>query len=172
MPESARKQFSRLIGKLYTRIPLLARRWAHNFDALNYVDVPFVPFTQPISAARLALISTGGVHLRNQPPFNMQDTQGDPSYRVIPADTGLDQLIITHDYYDHGDAEKDLNILFPLGMLRELVAEGHIGSLATCYGFMGHIEPPHVATLINQSAPQIAGKLKQEHVDAVLLSPA
>jgi D-proline reductase (dithiol) PrdB len=172
MPESTRKQLSRLVGKLYSRIPLLARRWARNFDALNYSDVPFVPFTLPLSAARVALISTGGVHLRSQPPFTMQDTHGDPSYRVIPADTALDQITITHDYYDHRDADQDLNILFPMGILRELVGEGHVGSLATCYGFMGHIEPPHVATLITRSAPQVAGKLGQERVDAVLLSPA
>jgi D-proline reductase (dithiol) PrdB len=80
--------------------------------------------------------------------------------------------MITHDYYDHRDAEQDLTVLFPIQRVRELVAKGHIGSLATCYGFMGHIEPPHVATLTQQTAPQVAAKLKQESVDAVLLSPA
>jgi D-proline reductase (dithiol) PrdB len=50
--------------------------------------------------------------------------------------------------------------------------EGHIGSLATCYSFMGHIEPPHIETLLRRTAPQVAGKLKQEQVDAVLLTPA
>ena len=33
-------------------------------------------------------------------------------------------------------------------------------------------EPPHVETLLRVTAPQVAGKLKQERVDAVLLTPA
>lgn len=102
----------------------------------------------------------------------MADSHGDPSFRVIPADTARDQLMITHDYYDHRDAEADLNILYPLALLRELAAAGRIGAVASGYGFMGHIEPPHVETLLHKTAPQVAGMLRQEQVDAVLLTPA
>jgi hypothetical protein len=37
---------------------------------------------------------------------------------------------------------------------------------------MGHIEPPHVETLIRRTAPEVAGMLRQEQIDAVLLTPA
>lgn len=167
-----RRHIDRWVGQLYSRIPSLARRWGRSFDALNYDDVPFVPLARPLHTCRLALITTGGTHLRSQPPFDMADPRGDPSFRAIPADTPGEQISITHDYYDHRDAERDLDILLPIAMMRDLVRVGHVGSLATCYGFMGHIEPPHLETLLRVTAPQVAGKLKQERVDAVLLSPA
>lgn len=170
--DSLRQQLVRAVGVLYSRIPFLARGWAKRFDALQFDAVPFVPMRVPLSRARLALITTGGVHLRDQSPFNMADSRGDASFRAIPAATPADQITITHDYYDHTDAERDLNILFPLTLIRQLVAQGHVGALGTSYGFMGHIEPPHVATLLTTTAPQVAGMLKQERIDAVLLTPA
>jgi D-proline reductase (dithiol) PrdB len=170
--DTIRQRISHLVGQIYTCVPALARRWGRRFDALTFAEVPFTPLRKPLRACRLALITTGGVHLREQQPYDMADPRGDPSYRVIPADAPSASLAITHDYYDHRDAERDLNILFPLELFRDLVHGGQIGSLATCYSFMGHIEPPHVTTLLRRSAPQVAGKLKQEQVDAVLLTPA
>jgi D-proline reductase (dithiol) PrdB len=167
-----RRLINRLVGGLLTRVPALARRWGRQFDALRFEEVPFARPRRPLSASRLALITTGGVHLRGQPPFNMADPRGDPGYRAIPADTPLDQLTITHDYYDHRDAERDMNILLPVDLVRRLARAGQIGALATSYSFMGHIEPPHVDTLLKVTAPQVAGMLRQERVDAVLLTPA
>lgn len=170
--DTIRQRIYHLIGDLYTRVPFLARRWGRRFDALSFMDVPFVPLRKPLQSCRLALVTTGGVHLRAQPPYNMADPRGDPTYRIIPAETPATELTITHDYYNHQDAERDLNILFPLDLFRTLARDKHIGSLATCYSFMGHIEPPHVETLLRTTAPQVVGKLKQDKVDAVLLTPA
>ena len=170
--DTIRQRIYHLLGRLYSRVPALARRWGRGFDALAFDDVPFVRLQKPLEQCRLALITTGGVHLRDQPAYHMADPRGDPSYRAIPAATPPEGLTITHDYYDHDDAERDLNILLPLALFRELAARRHIRSLATCYSFMGHIEPPHVETLLQITAPQVAGMLKQERVDAVLLTPA
>jgi D-proline reductase (dithiol) PrdB len=170
--DTIRQRIYHLVGRLYTRVPALARRWGRGFDALAFDEVPFVRLAKPLAQCRLALLTSGGVHLRDQPAYDMADPRGDPSYRAIPAGTPPEHLTITHDYYDHADAERDLNILLPLGLFRELAASGRIGSLATCYSFMGHIEPPHVETLLQVTAPQVAGKLKQEKVDAALLTPA
>lgn len=166
------QHLNRLVGRLYSRMPALARSWGRRFDALAFDTMPFAPVRRQLRASRLALITTGGVHLRDQTPFDMADPRGDPSFRAIPGNTPRDRLTITHDYYDHSDAERDLNILFPLELCGELAAAGRIGGLATCYSFMGHIEPPHLATLLADTAPQVAGMLKQERVDAVLLTPA
>jgi D-proline reductase (dithiol) PrdB len=170
--DGLRQRIYRFVGALYSRIPTLARGWGKRFDALQFSDVPFAPMRVPLNRATLALITTGGVHLRDQQPFDMADPRGDATFRIIPANTPREQITITHDYYDHSDAEKDLNILFPLDMINRLVQVGCVGALATSYGFMGHIEPPHVETLIHKTAPQVAGMLKQERVDAVLLTPA
>ena len=122
----------------------------------------------PLARRRVALVTTAGLQRRDDIPFQA----GSADYRIIPADTPSERLTITHDYYDHTDAERDLNILLPLGLFRELAQGGRIGALATCYSFMGHIEPPHVDTLLGVTAPQVAGKLKQQQVDAALLTPA
>lgn len=163
---------SRAYGRLLTSLPLLARRWGRRFDAVAGDAVPFVRLRKPLHACRIAFVTTGGVHLRSQPPFDMSDSRGDPSFRAIPADASAEQLMITHDYYDHRDAERDLNILFPLALGRELVARGALGSLGPSYSFMGHIEPPHLETLLRRTALAVAQQLRQEQVDAVLLTPA
>jgi D-proline reductase (dithiol) PrdB len=170
--DALRQRIYHAAGMLFSRVPALARRWGRSFNALAFNQVPFARLHKPLRACRMALITTGGVHLNDQPPYDMADPRGDPTFRVIPAGTPRAPLTITHDYYDHRDAERDLNILFPIELFRELAGRGHIGSLADCYSFMGHIEPPHVETLLRVTAPQVAGKLKQDRVDAVLLTPA
>jgi D-proline reductase (dithiol) PrdB len=174
--DERRKAIYQAIGRLYSRIPGLARAWGRRYSRLvrpqTAESTPFVPLRRPLRQCRIALVTTGGVHLRSQPPFDMRDPRGDPTFRAIPSGTPPADLTITHDYYDHTDAERDLNILFPLALFRELAESGRIGALATCYGFMGHIEPPHVETLVRATAPQVAGMLAAERVDAALLTPA
>lgn len=172
MSDEIRKQLQSAYGILLSRFPELARGWARSYEALRLDDPPLAPLTRPLREVRLALVTTGGVHLDSQPPFDMADPAGDATFRAIPAGTPAEQLRITHDYYDHTDARRDLNILFPIGHMRELVAAGHLGSLATSYGFMGHIEGPHLERLVRETAPQVAGMLKAERVDAALLTPA
>ncbi|MDP9315603.1 MAG: glycine/sarcosine/betaine reductase selenoprotein B family protein [Chloroflexota bacterium] len=140
-----RERLARLGGWAFTHVPGLRLLWAR---------------------------TTGGVHLVDQAPFDMRDPQGDPSYRIIPGGTPRERLMITHNYYDHRDAEQDLDMLFPIERLASLVDRGVLGSLADAYSFMGHIEGEHLATLTGQTAPEVAARLKQQRVDAVLLTPA
>jgi D-proline reductase (dithiol) PrdB len=91
---------------------------------------------------------------------------------VIDLSRPLSDLMITHDYYDHRDADKDINIVFPVERLREFGREGVIGGLANVhYGFMGHITGPHIMTLITRTAPEAARLLKKDGVDVALLTP-
>ena len=41
---------------------------------------------RPLSESRLALVTTGGVHLPEQERFDIDDPLGDCSYREIPSD--------------------------------------------------------------------------------------
>ena len=103
----------------------------------------------------------------------MQDPAGDPSFREIPADTPVDHLVITHNYYDHSDAQRDINILFPLEGVQKLKRSGEIGDVNyRHFSFMGHITHQHLKTLISDTAPQVAAALKQDGVDVVILTPA
>ena len=80
--------------------------------------------------------------------------------------------MITHDYYDHSDADRDINIVFPIQRLQEFEKEGVIGRMANIhYSFMGHITDRHILTLISSTAPEVARRLMEDNVDAVLLTP-
>jgi len=56
----------------------------------------------------VALVTTTGVHLRDQEPYNVE---GDNSWRIVPGDTTSTQLMVTHDHYDHYDADQDVTYL-------------------------------------------------------------
>lgn len=165
---------NRLIAKVITRYPSLAQRFITAYEPWESGEaIPWTPAKKPLNECKLAVVTTAGVHHNGQDPFDMQDSEGDPSFRVINAATISADYRITHDYYDHSDAEKDLNIVLPLDRLRELQQEGIIGKLAdTHYSFMGHIDGRHIATLIGRTAKQVVENLKQDNVDVVLLTPA
>ena len=132
--------------------------------------VPFTPFSKQFSESRAALVTTTGVHLRNQRPFDTASRAGDPTYREIPSSTPASELEIHHGHYDQADAEKDINVVFPIEIMRELAADGIIGSLAkTFYGFMGYVMK--FEQLERKYSPEVAGKLLLDNVDLVILTP-
>ena len=169
--------FSRLkhrgLAALATALPSLGERLAAGYRAERQDDgVPWVAANKPLAASTIALVTTAGVHHRDQTPYDMHDRDGDPSYRELDFERPLDSLMITHDYYDHADADRDLNVVLPVERLRELAAAGEIGGLARLgYGFMGHITGPHLETLKRRMAPAVAARLKEARIDAVLLAP-
>jgi D-proline reductase (dithiol) PrdB len=96
-------------------------------------QIPWKSLRKPLSESSVVLISTGGVHLRSDHPFNLN---GDPTFRVIPKDARPVDLAISHQAYDRTDALRDVNLVFPLEPLRELESEHVIGRLAQDhYGF-------------------------------------
>lgn len=163
---------NQLIAKLFTRFPVFVERWVQRTAPWKIEGIPWIQLTKPLKDCKIAIVTTAGVHLKNQKPFDMHDKNGDPTYREIPRDTPKEQFFITHDYYDHKDADKDINIVYPIDRLKELKEAGEIGDIADInFGFMGHIDSGHIYTLINETAQEVAGKLKAQGVDAVLLTP-
>ena len=170
--------FERLANAIFA-IPAVAQFWAKRSAGrtADLVDlsggIPFTLLKNPLAQCRVALITTAGVHLRWQPPFDMNDPDGDATFREIPANVDPDDLTITHKYYDHRDADRDLNIVFPLEHLRDLVNRGILGASAPRhFGFMGHIDGPHIDELNRRSADAVAAKLHDDQVDFALLTPA
>ncbi len=96
-------------------------------------EIPWTPLRKSLSDSTVVLISTGGVHLGSDRPFN---PNSDSTFRVIPKDARPADLAITHQAYDRTDALRDINLVFPLERLRELEEEQVIGRLAEDhYGF-------------------------------------
>ncbi|MBI3753752.1 MAG: hypothetical protein HY266_06910 [Deltaproteobacteria bacterium] len=163
---------NQLIAKLFTRFPFLVERWVEHAAPWKVEGIPWAPMARPLKECKIAIVTTAGVHLKTQKPFDMRDTNGDPTYREIPRDVPKAQLMITHDYYDHRDADKDINIVFPIDRLKEFKETGEIGDVAeTNFGFMGHINGGYIYTLLNETAPEAAEKLKAQGTDAVILTP-
>jgi D-proline reductase (dithiol) PrdB len=168
-----REKKDKFIAKLLTKYPSLVRIWAHRSNFIEFSDTPWTQFDKDISTCRLALVTTAGVHLASQKPFDMKDPAGDPTFREIPADTRHEDLIITHNYYDHADADKDVNIVFPIERVQELKQSKEIGHVNyRHFSFMGHIMRHHIQALMKESAPYVAAALKSDHVDIVILTPA
>lgn len=163
---------NRAISKLSTRFPLVAKIFTDAFTPLETKDIPWSPIRKPLSECKVALVTTAGVHHRDQKPFDMNDRDGDPTFRVIDISRPVEDLMITHDYYDHSDADKDVNIVFPVQRLMGFKSAGYIGNLSeNHFGFMGHIVGRHIETLIRETAPDVARRLLNDNVDIVLLTP-
>ena len=144
------------------------RQGVLNFACFEHDDAPFVPLKKPLNAAKLALITTAGLHLRGDKPF----TAGDQTYRTIPSDTLPRDILQTHTSigFDRTAFYRDINVSFPVDRFRELRDRGTVGSLAgSYYSFMGaQANPKQIA---EETGPEVARLLLQEGVDAALLTP-
>jgi len=132
--------------------------------------VPFTPFEGELSKATIAIVTAGGVHLKDQEPFNTADELGDLGFRIIPPDADSSQLMVTHHHYDHADADSDINVVFPLDVLRDLQAEGFIRDIARKHvGYMGYTM--QLKAMYEGTAPEIANEIDRgSRADAVVLT--
>jgi D-proline reductase (dithiol) PrdB len=168
-----RQKKDKFIAKLLNKYPLLFNRWVESSTFMEFQDSPWTQLNKDLSQCRLALITTGGAHLRWQQPFDMTDPNGDPTFREIPADASPSDMVITHNYYDHSDADKDINILLPIERVFDLKKAGDIGHVNhRHFSFMGHVLHHHLDTLIQDTAPKVATALKSDKVDIAILTPA
>lgn len=167
---SLKGDFHRSVSRLLGPFPGVVRWWARrSATAEAEGETPWTPFERRLADSRVAVVTTGGFHLAAQQAFDCD--AGDPSFREIPADVRLEDLLITHTHYDARDAREDPNILFPLDRLRELVEEGALGSLApTQYSMMGYV--PQIDALVEETAPALSEGMLSEEVDLVVLTPA
>lgn len=149
---------------------IVQTRWVPEFRYVRNESAPFTPFVKDISQAKAGLITTGGVFVKGQAPFQDNYGLGDPSFRELPRSTSTKNLSHYHEHYDHANAYQDINVVFPIERMEALVQEGSIGDLAdTNYSFMGFQPISH--PLVTKTAPVVAQKLVAQQVDFVLLVP-
>jgi D-proline reductase (dithiol) PrdB len=79
-------------------------------------------------------------------------------------------LMVTHDHYDHADADQDINVVFPIDRLRELKEDGFIGGIARKHiGYMGYTMK--LKDMYEGTAVRIAEEIdKGSRADAVVLT--
>jgi D-proline reductase (dithiol) PrdB len=140
-------------------------RWSVNERA------PLEPLRKPLAECTVSMLTSGGISYRSAAPFNPIAKDDFRLDEIDPA--SADDAFQIHDaYYDHRDAERDINVVFPLARLRELARDGVIGRVADRLwsGFMGRIYKRH--HIIDEAGPRFAEELRRDGVDAIVLVPA
>lgn len=172
------------LGRLYDHVLDGQIRAYAGPSRWSYADGPFTPLAKPLSAARVALLTSSGhfVEGDDPKPFGIEAmSQADaaariddflkeePSLSVIPSDTPNGRLRVRHGGYDIRSAERDPNVTFPLDLLRDLAGDGVIGELGpNAYSFVGACAQ---TPLLKRSGPRWVQRLKNEAIDAVVLVP-
>jgi len=122
---------------------------------------------RPLAKSRVALVTTAGIGLRSQGSFDF----GDLAYRVIPDNTPAAEIVMSHVSvnYDRSGFQEDLNVVFPLDRLRELVDNATLGSMASYhYSFMGALNEPES---YEATARDVARLMRDDGVDTAFLTP-
>ena len=136
--------------------------------ALACPELPGSPWvaTKALKDCRIAMLTSAALHPRAEMPF----AAGTTEFRALPATLAAADMVMSHISinFDRNGFQRDVNVVYPIDRLRELAAEGIVGAVAeTHYSVMGSTDPASMA----ETADALAGKLKQERVDAVLLAP-
>ena len=135
-----------------------------------YDSSPWTPLKKPLQQSCVALLSSAGIFIDNQEPFDPWAVN-DLSFRKIPKNTPVENLKLNHNYFDHRDAVKDINCVFPIERLLELEREGSIEKMAPFAITLGMGRLYKRTALQKETVPQIIEVLKEQETDALLLVP-
>jgi len=138
-------------------------------------EIPWTPLSKPLSRCTVAIVSSAGLALTSDQPFDQEGERrnpwwGDPSYRVLPRGTRTGDVTISHLHISSEPGLEDLDSVLPLTRLQELATQGVIGAVAPShYSIMGFLLKPQ--EMLERSLPRIIESLKTEGVDLALLVP-
>lgn len=150
------------------RLPQLNRNNLLMLPVVVNDGAPFVRPAKPLAGCRLAIVTTAGLHRREDRPFG----PGEQTYRVIPADTPAAEIVQSHTSlgFDRAAIMRDLNISFPVDRLRELVERGELGAVGpNHYSFMG--AQREVVRIERETGPEVGRRLRDEGVNLALITP-
>ena len=135
--------------------------------------VPWSPLTKPLSECRLAVVTTAGLHLAGDRPFDVDSAHGDPSFRSFPSEAEHSDLRVSHTHFSRRYFDADPNVILPLDCLRELADNGvlHLAPRFFSFGFAGKLTRELVDPE-RGTAPRLAAELHDDGVDLALLVPA
>jgi D-proline reductase (dithiol) PrdB len=155
----------------------ITRRMIKNWISLEKPrPIPWTPLAKPLAECTVALLSSAGIALKDDQPFDQEGERknpwwGDPSYRILPKDASCEDVRLYHMHIDPSYAEQDLNCLFPLQHLQEMEKRGRIGrSASRHYSIMGYLLNPE--EMLCQTVPAIIRNLNEDFADVVVLVPA
>jgi len=159
-------------------IPPALRAWIRTSipeeDFKGYI--PWTPTTKPLSQMTIALVTSAGISLKSDLPFDTEREKkepfwGDRSYRIIPRATTEKDIHVNHLHINTTYIQQDINVMLPLARMAEFEQEGIIGHLAPkAYSFYGF---QYQSTyFLKEAIEPISIQMNLEKADAVLLTPA
>lgn len=138
--------------------------------------IPWTPLAKPLSECTVTLLSSAGIALKTDEPFDQERERqnpwwGDPSYRVLPKTATTEDVRLYHMHIDTSYAEQDLNCLFPLQHLQTMENHGRIGRMGPRhYSMMGYLLNPE--QMLRETVPALIRDLREDLADVVVLVPA
>ena len=135
-------------------LPLTYRFFLRTYRWRRADAVPAARLRLPVTGARVALVTSAGLVIAGDVPFDLEVKGGDWSYRTIDRAADVRALTVHHrsNAFDPAAIDADRNVAFPLERLRDLAAAGEIGAVAPRHlSFMGSITAP--GRLHAESAP-------------------
>jgi D-proline reductase (dithiol) PrdB len=138
--------------------------------------IPWTPLCKPVRETTFSLMTSAGISMKTDPPFDMErekrePTWGDPTCRRIPRGARQEEIAVNHLHINTNHLKRDPNVILPLHRFAEFEQEGIIGRLApTSYSYYGFQMNPKV--LLEETLPEVADRMREEGVEAVLLTPA
>jgi len=137
---------------------------------------PWTPLGKPLSECTVALLTSSGIALKSDQPFDQDGERrnpwwGDPSYRIIPGTATEQDIEVYHLHINPDFVRQDLNCQLPIQRLAEMQATGEVRQVAPShYSIMGYLPRPD--EMLARSVPAIIHNLKKERVDVLVLVPS
>lgn len=138
--------------------------------------IPWTPLNKSLKETTFTLMTTAGISMKTDRPFDLEREKiepawGDPSYREIPQTATESDIKVSHLHINTEYIKRDINVMLPLTRFQEFEQEGIIGKLAaTCYSYYGFQLDP--TELLEETMPKVATRMREEDIEAVLLTPA
>ena len=138
--------------------------------------IPWTPMPKPLSQTIIALVTSAGISLKSDPPFDMEREKkeplwGDRSFRMIPRGTTEKDIEVNHLHINTNWIKQDINVILPLARMAEFEQEKIIGRLTpTSYSFYGFQWQSN--DFLKEAIEPVSKKMKLEGVEAVLMTPA
>ncbi len=143
------------------------RELGQHLPVPEFETTAFTTPAKPLSESTVAVVTSAALHRQGEDGFG-------------PADTGFKEidradrdLVLGHwsPNFDRSGFQLDLNVVYPIDRLEELVADGVIGELSpTHFAFAGN-QPDTVSEIRLDTGPACAQKLLSLGVDVVVLTP-
>ena len=171
-------EFGKKIVDGFKFLPPGLKAWVRTFIPEEEFKgpIPWTPKSKPLSQTSISLVTSGGISLKSDPPFDMEREKreplwGDRSFRMIPRGTTEKDIEVSHLHINTNYIKQDINVILPLTRMTEFEQEGIIGCLApTSYSFYG-FQWQNI-DFLKEAIEPISKKMKLEGVEAVFLTPA